>query len=68
MVGFAMAGAGGTLVGLANLEQFEETAAAVLKGPLSAAALESETGYWKAVDSRFTLSALSDKRVAQLRG
>ncbi len=34
--------------------------------PLSAAALESETGYWKAVDTKFTLSALSDKRVALL--
>ncbi|MGQ0511819.1 MAG: Ppx/GppA phosphatase family protein [Betaproteobacteria bacterium] len=36
------------------------------ENPLSAAALESETGYWKAVDSKFTLSALSEKRVALL--
>jgi exopolyphosphatase/guanosine-5'-triphosphate,3'-diphosphate pyrophosphatase len=37
------------------------------ENPLSAAALESEAGYWKAVDTKFTLSALSEKRVAQLR-
>ncbi len=36
------------------------------ENPLWAEAMESETGYWKAVDSKFTLSALSEKRGALL--
>lgn len=34
--------------------------------PLTADALESETGYWKAVGMKFALSGLSDKKVAAL--
>jgi len=36
--------------------------------PLAAAELEEETDRWKAVDMKFSVNALSDKRVAQLRG
>jgi exopolyphosphatase/guanosine-5'-triphosphate,3'-diphosphate pyrophosphatase len=38
------------------------------ENPLAAAALETETGHWKAVDLRFTVNSLSEKKVAQLRG
>ena len=36
--------------------------------PLAAAALETETEYWKAVGMRFAVNSLSEKKVAQLRG
>jgi exopolyphosphatase/guanosine-5'-triphosphate,3'-diphosphate pyrophosphatase len=36
------------------------------ENPLSAAALESEAGYWRAVDMKFTLSALSERKAAAL--
>ena len=38
------------------------------ENPLAAAALEAESRHWEAVDLRFTVSSLSDKKVAQLRG
>jgi len=38
------------------------------ENPLAAAALETETGHWKAVDLRFSVHALSEKKVSQLRG
>jgi exopolyphosphatase / guanosine-5'-triphosphate,3'-diphosphate pyrophosphatase len=38
------------------------------ENPLAAAALDTETGHWKAVDLRFTVNSLSEKKVAQLRG
>ena len=38
------------------------------ENPLAAAALEAETENWEAVDLRFAVSGLSEKRVAQLRG
>jgi exopolyphosphatase/guanosine-5'-triphosphate,3'-diphosphate pyrophosphatase len=37
------------------------------ENPLAAAALETETEYWKAVGMRFTVNSLSEKKVAQLR-
>ena len=37
------------------------------ENPLAAAALESETEHWEAVDLRFTVNSLSEKKVAQLR-
>ncbi|OFZ85089.1 MAG: exopolyphosphatase [Betaproteobacteria bacterium RBG_16_66_20] len=38
------------------------------ENPLAAAALETETEYWKAVGMRFAVNSLSEKKVAQLRG
>jgi exopolyphosphatase/guanosine-5'-triphosphate,3'-diphosphate pyrophosphatase len=38
------------------------------ENPLAAGALETETEYWKAVDLRFSVHALSEKKVSQLRG
>ena len=38
------------------------------ENPLAAAALETETENWKAVDLRFSVNSLSEKKVAQLRG
>ena len=35
--------------------------------PLAAAALEAESGHWQAVDLRFSVNSLSEKKVAQLR-
>ena len=37
------------------------------ENPLAAAALETETEYWKAVGMRFAVNSLSEKKVAQLR-
>jgi exopolyphosphatase/guanosine-5'-triphosphate,3'-diphosphate pyrophosphatase len=37
------------------------------ENPLASAALESETDHWKAVDLRFSVHALSEKKVSQLR-
>jgi exopolyphosphatase / guanosine-5'-triphosphate,3'-diphosphate pyrophosphatase len=37
------------------------------ENPLAAAALETETGNWKAVGMKFTVNTLSEKKVAQLR-
>jgi exopolyphosphatase/guanosine-5'-triphosphate,3'-diphosphate pyrophosphatase len=36
--------------------------------PLAAAALETETGNWKAIGMKFSVNGLSEKKVAQLRG
>jgi exopolyphosphatase/guanosine-5'-triphosphate,3'-diphosphate pyrophosphatase len=38
------------------------------ENPLAAAALETETGHWKAVGMKFSVTGLSEKKVAQLRG
>jgi exopolyphosphatase/guanosine-5'-triphosphate,3'-diphosphate pyrophosphatase len=38
------------------------------ENPLAAAELEQETERWKAVGMKFTVNALSEKKVAQLRG
>ena len=38
------------------------------ENPLAAGALETEGKHWEAVDLRFTVHGLSEKRVAQLRG
>jgi exopolyphosphatase/guanosine-5'-triphosphate,3'-diphosphate pyrophosphatase len=38
------------------------------ENPLAAADLETETERWKSVGMKFTVNALSDKKVAQLRG
>ena len=37
------------------------------ENPLAAAALETETDNWEAVDLRFSINSLSEKKVAQLR-
>ena len=37
------------------------------ENPLAAAALDTETGHWKAVGMKFVVNALSEKKVAQLR-
>jgi exopolyphosphatase/guanosine-5'-triphosphate,3'-diphosphate pyrophosphatase len=37
------------------------------ENPLAAAALDTEAGHWEAVDLRFTVNNLSEKKVAQLR-
>jgi exopolyphosphatase / guanosine-5'-triphosphate,3'-diphosphate pyrophosphatase len=37
------------------------------ENPLAAAALDTEVGYWKAVGMKFSVNALSEKKVAQLR-
>jgi exopolyphosphatase/guanosine-5'-triphosphate,3'-diphosphate pyrophosphatase len=37
------------------------------ENPLAAGALETETEHWKAVDLRFSVHALSEKKVSQLR-
>ena len=37
------------------------------ENPLAAAALETETGYWKAVGMNFSINSLSEKKLAQLR-
>ena len=36
--------------------------------PLAAAALDTETGNWKAIGMKFSVNGLSEKKVAQLRG
>jgi exopolyphosphatase/guanosine-5'-triphosphate,3'-diphosphate pyrophosphatase len=38
------------------------------ENPLAAAALDTECRRWEAVDLRFTVNSLSEKKVAQLRG
>jgi len=38
------------------------------ENPLAASALETETAHWKSVGMTFTVNALSEKKVAQLRG
>jgi exopolyphosphatase/guanosine-5'-triphosphate,3'-diphosphate pyrophosphatase len=38
------------------------------ENPLAAAALDTETGHWKAVGMKFSVNSLSEKKVAQLRG
>ncbi len=38
------------------------------ENPLAAAALETEGKHWEAVDLRFSVNSLSEKKVAQLRG
>jgi exopolyphosphatase/guanosine-5'-triphosphate,3'-diphosphate pyrophosphatase len=38
------------------------------ENPLAAAALETESRHWEAVDLRCTVNSLSEKKVAQLRG
>ncbi len=38
------------------------------ENPLAAAALDTETGQWKAIGMNFTVNSLSEKKVAQLRG
>jgi len=38
------------------------------ENPLAAAALETENGHWKAIGMKFSVNALSEKKVAQLRG
>ncbi len=38
------------------------------ENPLAAGALETETDHWKAVDLRFSVHGLSEKKVSQLRG
>jgi exopolyphosphatase/guanosine-5'-triphosphate,3'-diphosphate pyrophosphatase len=38
------------------------------ENPLASAALETESGHWEAVDLRFTVNSLSEKKVALLRG
>ncbi len=38
------------------------------ENPLAAAALETESKHWEAVDLRFSVNSLSEKKVAQLRG
>jgi len=38
------------------------------ENPLAAAALETEMDNWEAVDLRFAINSLSEKKVAQLRG
>ena len=38
------------------------------ENPLAAAALDTETGHWKAVGMKFSVNGLSEKKVAQLRG
>jgi exopolyphosphatase/guanosine-5'-triphosphate,3'-diphosphate pyrophosphatase len=38
------------------------------ENPLAAAALDAERKHWEAVDLRFTVNSLSEKKVAQLRG
>ena len=38
------------------------------ENPLAAAALETEMDSWQAVDLRFSVNSLSEKKVAQLRG
>ncbi len=38
------------------------------ENPLAAAALETETGQWKAIGMKFSVNSLSEKKVAQLRG
>jgi len=38
------------------------------ENPLAAAALDNERKHWEAVDLRFTVNSLSEKKVAQLRG
>jgi exopolyphosphatase/guanosine-5'-triphosphate,3'-diphosphate pyrophosphatase len=38
------------------------------ENPLAAAALDAESKHWEAVDLRFTVNSLSEKKVAQLRG
>jgi exopolyphosphatase/guanosine-5'-triphosphate,3'-diphosphate pyrophosphatase len=38
------------------------------ENPLAAAALETESKRWEAVDMRFSVNSLSEKKVAQLRG
>jgi len=38
------------------------------ENPLAAAALETETAHWKAVGMKFSVNALSERKVAQLRG
>jgi exopolyphosphatase/guanosine-5'-triphosphate,3'-diphosphate pyrophosphatase len=37
------------------------------ENPLAAAALETETGQWKAIGMKFSVNSLSEKKVAQLR-
>jgi hypothetical protein len=37
------------------------------ENPLAAAALETESKHWEAVDLRFSVHSLSEKKVAQLR-
>ena len=38
------------------------------ENPLAAAALDTESKHWEAVDLRFSVNRLSEKKVAQLRG
>jgi len=38
------------------------------ENPLAAEALETEAERWKSIGTRFSITGLSDKRVAQLRG
>jgi len=38
------------------------------ENPLAAVALDTERRHWEAVDLRFTVNSLSEKKVAQLRG
>jgi exopolyphosphatase/guanosine-5'-triphosphate,3'-diphosphate pyrophosphatase len=38
------------------------------ENPLAAGALETEREHWEAVDLRFSVNSLSDKKIAQLRG
>ena len=38
------------------------------ENPLAAAALDTESKHWEAVDLRFSVNSLSEKKVAQLRG
>jgi exopolyphosphatase/guanosine-5'-triphosphate,3'-diphosphate pyrophosphatase len=37
------------------------------ENPLASAALETETGHWKAVGMKFSVNSLSEKKVSQLR-
>ena len=37
------------------------------ENPLAAAALDTETGHWKAVGMKFSVNSLTEKKVAQLR-
>lgn len=37
------------------------------ENPLAAAALETETGHWKALGMKFSVNSLSEKKVSQLR-
>jgi len=41
---------------------------AFLACTLAAAALDTETGNWKAIGMKFSVNGLSEKKVAQLRG